>query len=165
MWALPYIIDPVRRGGVESMQFSMGLRPEGVLVAEYEAVFYSDGKRPGGAAHNNIAKYTDQVRGGVAGIGWFARVATGEGRAMRFNYVITDKGMVHLSKRLAALTGTAEVKPAKAKPVKVARKRNAKAAPVTEAPVAPEVETPQVDDTSLPATTESLAALAAHFSK
>jgi hypothetical protein len=159
MLALPYILDPVRRGGRETMQFSMGLRPEGVTVAEYTAHWFADGQRPGGAAHNNISKYTDQVRGGIAGVGWFARlVSSAGGHSDRFHYVITDKGMAHLTKRVAALTGTA-VAPVKAKPVKVARKRNAEPAPAEPVPVEPVAAEPVTE----PATPDQLAALAAQF--
>lgn len=165
MLSMNGLVDLVRRQGRECLALAMGLRPEGVSHAtggDYRSVPFADGCYPGGAAHNNIAQYTDQVREGRTGMCWFARiVSSGGGHSERYRYVITDKGMAQLTKGIAARGGTiAAVTPVK--PVKVKAKANKKPAPV-DAPVdAPAADVPQ-GDTSLPATPNALADLAAHF--
>jgi hypothetical protein len=156
MVALNYILDGGRRAGNEPMWLAMTARANGATVGEFMRATSA-----GGAAHNNAAKYNTE-RGGT---GWLVRVPLpNTERAGRWQHVITDKGEAQLAKRVAALTGTAvDAKPAKpAKPVKVARKRNKAAIPA--AVETPTSEAPSVTEgTSLPATPEALAALAAQF--
>ncbi len=162
MLSMNGLVDRVRRQGRECLAFAMGLRPEGVSHAsggDYRSVPFADGVYPGGAAHNNIAQYTDQKREGRTGMCWFARiVSSGGGHSERYRYVITDKGMAQLAKGIEAFGGKAS-EPVAAKPVKVARKRNAKPvdAPVAEQPVNEPVAPAEA------ATAEQLAALQAQF--
>ncbi len=136
-----YIIDGGRRAGDEPMWVALTLRANGATVGEY-----MNATDAGGAAHNNAAKYNTERDGA----GWLVRIPLpNETRAGRWQHVITDKGEAQLAKRVAALTGAAEAKPAKAKaakPVRVARKRN-KAAEV------PAAETP-ASDAPLPTSVE-----------
>lgn len=154
-----YVLDGGRRAGNEPMWLAMTLRADGATVGEFMRATSA-----GGAAHNNAAKYNTERNGA----GWLVRIPLPNGeRAGRWQHVITDKGEAQLAKRIAALTGAAETKPAKvAKPVKVKRKVNAKPAPApAEAPLseAPTATEGVPVETSLPATPEALAALAAHF--
>jgi len=167
MVKLNYVIDGGRRTGVETMWLAMTLRPDGATVGEYMRATSA-----GGAAHNNAAKYNTERNGA----GWFVRVPLpNTDRAGRWQHVITDKGIAQLDKRIAALTGTAEVKPVKAeKATKAPSKGNGKRKQPKATPVAP-AETPTSEapavtegtpaETSLPATPNALAALAAHFNQ
>lgn len=106
MVAFNYILDGGRRAGDEPLWPAMTLRANGATVAEYMRA-----SSAGGAAHNNAAKYNTE-RGGT---GWLVRIPLpNDTRAGRWQHVITDKGAAQLAKRVAALTGTAEAKPAKA---------------------------------------------------
>jgi len=159
MVKLNYVLDGGRRTGDETMWLAMTARADGATVGEFMRATSA-----GGAAHNNAAKYNTERNGA----GWLVRVPLPNGeRAGRWQHVITDKGAAQLAKRVAALTGTAEAKPAKAKPVKVARKRNAKPTGV----LTPAQADAYADDYGVPgdvalpepATVESLAALAEKF--
>ena len=143
---LNYVLDGGRRAGNEPMWLAMTLRAEGATVGEFMRATSA-----GGAAHNNAAKYNTERNGA----GWLVRVPLPNGeRAGRWQHVITDKGAAQLAKRVAALTGVAEAKPAK--PVKVARKRNTTMAivPLSDVPDSVPAE---------PVTAEALVELAAQF--
>jgi hypothetical protein len=161
---MQYVIDASRQAGYEVNFIAMSLRSNGVTVGEYMCAAYSaTGQRPGGAAHNNAKKVNDQ-KGGPA---WFVRVPlASDGRAQRWQHVITDKGIVQLDKRIAQLsaaqqTAPAKVKPAKAKTTKPRKAKAAKAA-------APVVTVTPADNAApapvaAPVEAAALTDLAAHF--
>jgi hypothetical protein len=155
-----YILDGGRRAGDEPMWVALTLRANGATVGEY-----MNATDAGGAAHNNAAKYNTERKNGA---GWLVRVPLpNETRAGRWQHVITDKGAAQLAKRVAALTGAAEAKPAKATPVKVARKRNAKPAevltPAQADAYADDLGIPGDANLPVPATVEQMLALAEKF--
>jgi hypothetical protein len=148
MVKLNYVLDGGRRAGDEPMWVTMTLRANGATVGEFMRATSA-----GGAAHNNAAKYNTERNGA----GWLVRVPLpNDERAGRWQHVITDKGAAQLAKRVAALTGTAEAKPAK-----VARKRNA--TPVAEVPAEVPVSEAPAADAPQAVTPEQFQALAAQF--